>query len=51
MSAYQVNKLCYRLLSRQPALREAVKSDPAEAINDWPFTDEERKALLDGDMK
>ncbi len=28
-----------------------MKSDPAAAIADWPFTDEERKALLEGDVK
>jgi len=50
MSAYQINKLCHRVY-HDIAFREAVKRDPAAAIADWPLTDGERKALLDGDVK
>ena len=50
MSAYQINKLCHRIF-HDVAFREAVKNDPATAIADWPFTPEERKALLEGDVK
>jgi len=50
MSAYQINKLCHRVY-HDIAFREAVKRDPAAAIADWPLTDAERKALLDGDVK
>src|SRR5262245_9818764 len=50
MSAYQINKLCHRVF-HDVAFREAVKSDPASAIADWPFTDAERKALLEGDIR
>jgi hypothetical protein len=50
MSAYQVSKLCYRL-HHDISFREAVKADPAKAIADWPLTDEERKALLEGNIK
>jgi hypothetical protein len=50
MSAYQINKLCHRVYHDIP-FREAVKADPAKAIADWPFTNEERKALLEGDIK
>jgi hypothetical protein len=50
MSAYQINKLCHRVY-HDVAFREAVKKDPAAAIKDWPLTDEERKALLEGDIK
>jgi hypothetical protein len=50
MSIYQVNKLCYRL-HHDPALREAIKANPAKAIADWPFSDAERKAVLTGDVK
>ena len=50
MSAYQINKLCHRVYHDIP-FREAVKADPVAAIKDWPFTDEERKALLEGDIK
>ena len=49
MSAYLINKLCYRVFHDIP-FREAVKRDPAAAIADWPFTDAERKALLEGDV-
>jgi hypothetical protein len=50
MSIYTVNKLCHRVF-HDVAFREAVKRDPKAAIADWPFTDAERKALLDGDVK
>ena len=50
MSAYQVNKLCHRLYHDR-LLRDAVKADPAKAIADWPLTDTERKALLEGDIR
>jgi hypothetical protein len=33
------------------AFRDAVRADPAKAIADWPFTEAERKALLEGDIK
>jgi len=50
MSAYQINKLCHRIYHDRP-FREAVKTEPADAIADWPLTNDERKALLDGDVK
>lgn len=50
MSAYLLNKLCHRVFHDVP-FREAVKRDPAAAIADWNFTDEERKALLEGDVR
>lgn len=50
MSAYQINKLCHRVF-HDIAFRESVKADPARAIADWPFSTQERKALLDGDVK
>jgi hypothetical protein len=50
MSAYQINKLCYRLYHDR-AFREAVIADPATAIADWPLNDAERAALLEGDIK
>jgi hypothetical protein len=49
MGGYQINKLCHRVFHDIP-FREAVKRDPAAAIADWPFTDEERTALLEGDV-
>lgn len=50
MSAYQVSKLCHRLY-HDAVFREAVKADPAKAIADWPLSDDERNALLKGDVK
>ena len=50
MSAYQVNRLCHRLY-HDASFRDAVKADPAKAIADWPLTDDERRALLGGDVK
>ena len=50
MGAYQVNKLCHWLYHDR-SFREAVKADPAKAIADWPLSDAERTALLNGDIK
>jgi hypothetical protein len=50
MSVYQINKLCHRVYHDR-TFREAVKADPAKAIADWPLSDEERGALLSGDIK
>jgi Aromatic-ring-opening dioxygenase LigAB, LigA subunit len=49
MSIYAVNKLCQQSL-HDLALREALKRDPAAAIASWPLTDDERTALLAGDV-
>ena len=49
MSAYLVNKLC-RLALHDLTLRDALKRDPEAAIAAWTFTDEERRALLAGDV-
>src|SRR5262249_60354736 len=48
-SVYQVNKICYRAQHDQP-FREALRQDPARAIADLPLSDEERAALLAGDV-
>jgi len=50
MSVYLLNKLFHRVF-HDVAFRESVKADPAAAIADWAFTDAERKALLEGDIK
>jgi hypothetical protein len=50
MSAYQFNKLFHRAYHDIP-FRQAILADPAKAIADWPFSDEQRKALLEGDVK
>ena len=49
MSVYAVNKLCRDAL-HDPAFREALKRDPASAIAPLALTDEERRALLAGDV-
>jgi hypothetical protein len=49
MSVYAVNKLCRDAL-HDLAFREALKRDPKGAIAARDLTDDERKALLDGDV-
>src|SRR5262245_65695695 len=49
MSVYAVNHLCREIL-RDHAFRAAVKADPAGAITRYDLTDEERAALLAGDV-
>lgn len=49
MSIYNVNKVCYLVL-HDPAFRERMREDPAKALADFRLTDEERQALLEGDV-
>lgn len=49
MSTYAVNHLCRELL-RDHAFRAAMQADPAAAIGKYDLTDEEREALLAGDV-
>ena len=49
MSVYAVNKLCRDAL-RDLAFREALKRDPVATIAPLNLTDNERKALLAGDV-
>jgi hypothetical protein len=49
MSVYTINKLCRDAL-HDPGFREAVKRDPALAIAPLDLTDDERNALLGGDV-
>jgi hypothetical protein len=49
MSTYAVNYLCRELL-RDHAFRAAMKADPAKALAPLDLTDDERKALLAGDV-
>jgi hypothetical protein len=49
MSVYAVNKLCRDAL-RDLALRERLKHDPAGAIAALDLTQDERCALLSGDV-
>jgi len=49
MSVYAVDKLCRDAL-HDIAFRAAVKRDPAAAIASRDLTDDERSALLNGDV-
>ena len=51
MSRYALDKLCYRVV-REPALREALASDPEAALRAArpPLSDEQIGALLAGDV-
>jgi hypothetical protein len=50
MSTFAVNKLC-RDASHDTAFRDALKRDPKSAMAPLALTDEERTALLAGDVK
>lgn len=49
MSVYVINKLCRDAL-HDLAFRQALQSDPAAAIAPLDLSDDERKALLAGDV-
>lgn len=49
MSIYQLNKLCHRTLG-DLEFRAAMKRDPAIAVAEFKLTDQEREALLAGDV-
>jgi hypothetical protein len=49
MSTFAVNYLCRELL-RDHAFRAAMKADPAKALAGLDLTDDERRALLAGDV-
>ena len=49
MSIFAVNYLCREVL-RDHAFRAAMKADPARALEPLDLTDEERRALVDGDV-
>ncbi|MGP0088911.1 MAG: hypothetical protein ACLPKB_02965 [Xanthobacteraceae bacterium] len=49
MSTYTVNHLCREVL-RDHAFRAAMKADPAKALAPLDLTDDERRALLAGDV-
>jgi Aromatic-ring-opening dioxygenase LigAB, LigA subunit len=49
MSIFTVNYLCREVL-RDHAFRAAMKADPANALAGKDLTDEERDALLAGDV-
>jgi hypothetical protein len=49
MTTLAVNRICRELL-RDQAFRAAMKSDPAAALNKYELTNDERAALLAGDV-
>jgi hypothetical protein len=49
MSIFAVNHLCREIL-RDHAFRAAMKADPAKALAPLDLTDEERQALIAGDV-
>jgi hypothetical protein len=49
MSIYAVHKIAH-LVQKDPAFRERLRQNPADAISDFPLTDEERQAILNGDV-
>ncbi|MGB7035951.1 MAG: hypothetical protein WBD71_10525 [Xanthobacteraceae bacterium] len=49
MSVFAVNYLCRELL-RDHAFRAAMKSDPAKALSGLDLSEDERRALLAGDV-
>jgi hypothetical protein len=49
MAIFTVNHLCREIL-RDHAFRAAMKADPAKALAPLDLTDEERSALLAGDV-
>jgi hypothetical protein len=49
MTIFAVNYLCREIL-RDHAFRAAMKADPAKAVASLDLTDDERQALLVGDV-
>jgi hypothetical protein len=49
VSIYAVHKIAH-LVQKDPAFRERMRHDPAQAIADFPLTDAERGAILAGDV-
>jgi hypothetical protein len=49
MSLYYVQKLMYQL-NRDPAVRKRFDADRATLLEEYELTDEERTAILDGDI-
>ena len=49
MSIFAVNYLCREVL-RDHTFRAAMKADPAEALSALDLTDDERRALIAGDV-
>jgi len=49
VSVFTINEICYRVV-HEPAFREAMLADPAAELAKLELADEERKALLAGNV-
>ena len=49
MSVYAVHKIAH-LVQKDPAFRERLRANPAEAIASFSLTEDERRAILAGDV-
>jgi hypothetical protein len=49
VSAYGVHKVIKRIM-RDPAFREQLETAPEQALTDYPLTEQERAALLAGEV-
>jgi hypothetical protein len=49
MNVYLIHTLCRRVLHDE-GFRELILENPEAAVSSMPFSDEERKALLAGDV-
>ena len=49
MSLYYVQKFLYQL-NRDPGVRKRFDENREDVLGEFPLTDEERRALLDGDI-
>jgi hypothetical protein len=49
VSRYAINEICYRCAHDRP-FRAAMQADPAAAVADLDLSDEERRAVLAGDV-
>jgi len=49
VSVYGINKVCYQV-QMDLNFRERMRHDPAGALADFPLTDQERRAFIEGDV-
>ena len=49
MSRYAINEICYRC-AHDPPFRAAMQADPEAAVADLDLSEEERRAVLAGDV-
>jgi hypothetical protein len=49
VSTFTINEICYRVV-HEPAFRAAILADPAAELAQLELSDDERRALLDGNV-